>query len=110
MQEILLVIPSYNEEKNIQTVVGELERDFPELDYIVVNDGSRDRTAQICREKGFHLLDLPVNLGLAGAFQTGMNTRTKKGMPMRFSLTRTGSTFRNIWTLCLNASGRDMIL
>ena len=79
MQEILLVIPSYNEEKNIQTVVGELERDFPELDYIVVNDGSTDRTAEICRENGYRLLDLPVNLGLAGCFQAGMKYAYKKG-------------------------------
>lgn len=79
MQDILLVIPSYNEEKNIQTVVGELERDFPELDYIVVNDGSTDRTAEICRENGYRLLDLPVNLGLAGCFQAGMKYAYKKG-------------------------------
>ena len=75
MQDILLVIPSYNEEKNIQTVVG----DFPELDYIVVNDGSTDRTAEICRENGYRLLDLPVNLGLAGCFQAGMKYAYKKG-------------------------------
>ena len=79
MQGILLVIPSYNEEKNIQTVVGELERDFPELDYIVVNDGSTDRTAEICRENGYRLLDLPVNQGLAGCFQAGMKYAYKKG-------------------------------
>ena len=79
MQDILLVIPSYNEEKNIQTVVGELERDFPELDYIVVNDGSTERTAEICRENGYRLLDLPVNLGLAGCFQAGMKYAYKKG-------------------------------
>ena len=79
MQDILLVIPSYNEEKNIQTVVGELERAFPELDYIVVNDGSTDRTAEICRENGYRLLDLPVNLGLAGCFQAGMKYAYKKG-------------------------------
>ena len=79
MQEVLLVIPSYNEEKNIQAVVGELERDFPELDYLVVNDGSTDRTAQICREQGYRLLDLPVNLGLAGCFQAGMKYAYQKG-------------------------------
>jgi len=72
MQKVLLVIPSYNEEKNIETVVDELITHFPELDYIVVNDGSTDRTEQICRERGYHFLNLPVNLGLAGCFQTGM--------------------------------------
>ena len=47
MDKVLLVIPAYNEEKNIRKVVGRLVEDFPELDYIVVNDGSRDSTADI---------------------------------------------------------------
>ena len=49
MDKVLLVIPAYNEEKNIKKVVGRLVDEFPELDYVVVNDGSRDRTAQTCR-------------------------------------------------------------
>ena len=72
MNKVLLVIPAYNEEKNIEQVVDELVNHFPDLDYLVVNDGSTDRTAAICREKGYHLLDLPMNLGLAGCFQAGM--------------------------------------
>ena len=79
MQDILLVIPSYNEEKNIETVVDELIRNFPGLDYIVVNDGSTDKTAAICRKKGYHFLYLPVNLGLAGCFQAGMKYAYEKG-------------------------------
>lgn len=79
MQDILLVIPSYNEEKNIEAVVDELIRNFPGLDYIVVNDGSTDNTAAICRKKGYHFLDLPVNLGLAGCFQAGMKYAYEKG-------------------------------
>lgn len=72
MNKVLLVIPAYNEEKNIELVVDELVSHFPDLDYLVVNDGSTDRTAAICRERGYHLLDLPMNLGLAGCFQAGM--------------------------------------
>ncbi len=79
MQDILLIIPSYNEEKNIEKVVGELEADFPQLDYLVVNDGSTDRTAAICQSRGYHLLNLPVNLGLAGCFQAGMLYAYEKG-------------------------------
>lgn len=79
MDKVLLVIPAYNEEQNIEKVVKHLESDFPELDYVVVNDGSRDRTAAICREHGFNLLDLPVNLGLAGCFQAGMKYAYYKG-------------------------------
>ena len=69
---ILIVIPAYNEQENIERVVDDLIQNYPQYDYLVVNDGSKDRTAAICREKGYHFLDLPVNLGLAGAFQAGM--------------------------------------
>ena len=68
----LLVIPAYNEAENIERVVDEIAADYPRYDYIVVNDGSKDETADICRKRGYNLLDLPVNLGLAGAFQTGV--------------------------------------
>ena len=79
MDKVLLVIPAFNEEKNIERVVEDLVRGFPYLDYVVVNDGSRDSTAKICREKGYNLLDLPVNLGLAGCFQAGMKYAYRKG-------------------------------
>lgn len=70
--ELLIVIPAYNEEENIESVVTYIKNNYAEYDYIVVNDGSKDRTAEICREKGYELLDLPTNLGLAGAFQAGL--------------------------------------
>lgn len=72
MSKLLIVIPAYNEEKNIGRVVDELIRDYPQFDYVVINDGSQDGTAGLCRSKGYSLVDLPVNLGLAGAFQTGL--------------------------------------
>ena len=70
--KVLLIIPAYNEEKNIGRVTENLQEFYPEYDYIVVNDGSKDETAKICRQKNIPLLDLPVNLGLTGAFQTGV--------------------------------------
>ena len=79
MNKVLLVIPAYHEEKNIERVVERLIREFPQFDYLVVNDGSKDGTAAICREKGYNLLDLPVNLGLAGSFQAGMRYAYQKG-------------------------------
>lgn len=76
---LMLLIPAYNEEANIQRVVSEIVRDYPEYDYVVVNDGSRDQTAAICRREGYRMLDLAVNLGLAGAFQTGMRYAWEQG-------------------------------
>ncbi len=67
-KDILVIIPAYNEELNIERGVDELIEKYPQYDYVVVNDGSKDNTAKICRKRGYNLLDLPVNLGLAGAF------------------------------------------
>lgn len=79
LDKVLVVIPAFNEEANIEQVVEELVRDYPELDYLIVNDGSTDRTAGICKKRGYQLLDLPVNLGLAGCFQAGMKYAWHKG-------------------------------
>ena len=70
-KNVLIIIPAYNESENIERVVDNLIGNFPQYDYIVVNDGSRDNTAQICRDKGYNLLDLPINLGLSGGVQAG---------------------------------------
>ncbi len=69
---LLIVIPAYNEAENIKRVVDNLIENFSQYDYIVVNDGSKDDTAAICRENKFNLLDLANNLGLTGAVQAGM--------------------------------------
>lgn len=69
---LLIVIPAFNEEESILETITELTEVCPQYDYLVVNDGSTDRTGQICRENRFNMLDLPINLGLSGAFQAGM--------------------------------------
>ncbi len=70
--KILIIIPAFNEEKNIESVVENLKANYSQYDYLVVNDGSRDSTAKICRANNYELLDLPINLGLAGGFQAGI--------------------------------------
>ena len=68
----LIIIPAYNEEKNIKRVVDNIISNYPQYDYIVVNDGSRDGTLNICKKNKYNVLNLYTNLGLAGAFQAGM--------------------------------------
>lgn len=79
MSNLLIVIPAYNEEKNIGRVVGMLMEHYPQFDYVVINDGSKDGTAELCRRNGYHMVDLPVNLGLAGAFQAGLKYAYRNG-------------------------------
>lgn len=76
---LLVIIPAYNEEKNIVHVMEDLQRNCPQYDYLIINDGSTDHTLQICQEKGYNVLDLPVNLGLAGGFQAGMRYAVRNG-------------------------------
>lgn len=68
----LAIIPAYNEEASIVSTVEELRSVAPEVDYVIVNDGSRDSTLVICQEHGYNVLNLPVNLGLTAGFQAGM--------------------------------------
>lgn len=67
---VLVVIPAYREERTIGQVVSAIRETFP-YDVLVVNDGSPDRTSDVAREAGATVLDLPCNLGIGGAVQTG---------------------------------------
>ncbi|MEG1859873.1 MAG: glycosyltransferase, partial [Christensenellaceae bacterium] len=51
--KLLVFIPAYNEEKSIKKVVDNLVLKCPQYDYVIINDGSTDRTEQICEENGF---------------------------------------------------------
>ncbi|HFH9836782.1 TPA: glycosyltransferase family 2 protein [Streptococcus suis] len=77
--ELLIIIPAYNEEESIQRVIENLIQNYPQFDYLIINDGSKDNTSLICHQKGYCILDLPINLGLAGAFQTGLRYAYKHG-------------------------------
>ena len=67
----LIIIPAYNEAENIENVVSNLINNYPQYDYIIVNDGSVDDTEKICLKNGYQVLNLPINMGIGGAVQTG---------------------------------------
>ena len=67
----LVIIPAYNEEESILRVVRNLENADIDCDYIVINDCSKDSTGKILDDNNINHVDLPVNLGLTGAVQTG---------------------------------------
>ena len=72
--KVLMIIPAYNEEKSIVNTVKSLEAfksDRHTLDYIIINDGSKDNTREVCIENKLNFVDLPMNLGIGGAVQTG---------------------------------------
>ncbi len=76
---VLLVIPAYNEAENLPRVVADITEHGNGADYIIVSDGSTDGTEALCEKMGYHYISLPVNLGLAGCFQTGMKYAHRRG-------------------------------
>lgn len=68
----LLIIPAYNEEESLKTTIDSVLEKAPDVDFLIVNDGSSDKTEQVCRDNHYPFLGLATNLGLAGAFQAGL--------------------------------------
>ncbi len=75
----LLIIPAYNEEDSIESTINSIMNEGLDVDYLIVNDGSKDSTAKVCRKFHYPFLDLSTNLGLAGAFQAGMKYAYRHG-------------------------------
>lgn len=67
----LVIVPAYNEQDNILKTIEDIKNNAPDFDYIVINDCSKDETLKICIEHNIKCLNLPVNLGIGGAVQTG---------------------------------------
>lgn len=74
----LVVIPAYNEALNIEKTVHDLEINATDVDYVVVNDGSKDNTLEVLKKNHFNYIDGFCNLGLFGAVQTGFKLALKE--------------------------------
>lgn len=75
----LIIIPAYNESENILNTVKCIEKDAPDFDYVVINDCSKDNTVEILENNHLNFVNLPVNLGIGGAVQTGYQYALENG-------------------------------
>ena len=87
----LIIIPAYNEEANIEKTVTASQRDADDFDYVIINDCSIDRTREICEEHGYNIINLPINLGIGGAVQTGYKYAIKYEYDMAVQDERDGT-------------------
>lgn len=69
--KVLVIIPAYNEGECIKNTVNNLIKANSEIDVLVINDGSKDNTSEQAKQTKATVIDLPVNLGIGGAVQTG---------------------------------------
>lgn len=75
----LVIIPAYNESASIQKTVEDIRRKAQDFDYVVINDCSVDNTREICENLNYNIVNLPVNLGIGGAVQTGYKYGVRNG-------------------------------
>lgn len=81
---ILAIIPSFNEEESLPTTLRELMSVRPDVDIVVVDDGSTDNTAHVAKAFGVPVISLPVNLGIGGAVQSGLHYALRNGYDAAF--------------------------
>src|SRR5256714_14651356 len=81
--KLIIQIPCWDEEKQLPATLADLPRAVPGVDsveWLVIDDGSTDRTVEVAREHGVdHIVRLTNNKGLAAAFQAGLDAALKLG-------------------------------
>lgn len=77
--KVLIIIPAYNEAENIPQVIEHLMLQAPQYDYLIINDGSTDKTLLICEKEHYQYLNLSINLGIGGAVQAGYVYAARNG-------------------------------
>ncbi len=80
MNKTLIIVPAYNEAGNIERSVADIREHKKDCDILVINDCSTDNTSEVAGEtKNCKVVDLPVNLGIGGAVQTGFKYASENG-------------------------------
>lgn len=77
--KILIIIPAYNEAENIEKVIENLQKSVPQMDYLIINDCSKDNTILLCKKNHYNFLSLPINLGIGGGVQAGYKYALEHG-------------------------------
>lgn len=77
--KVLIIIPAYNEVENIRDVIFSIKKEVPYADIVVINDGSADATSRVAKGLGVLVIDLPYNMGIGAAMQTGYMYAADKG-------------------------------
>src|SRR3954451_12023530 len=78
----IAIVPAYNEEGSLGSVIEEIHSADPELEIVVVNDGSTDATAKVAEAAGVAVVSLPFNVGIGGAVQTGYQYALERGFEL----------------------------
>src|SRR5207253_5672971 len=75
----LIVVPAFNESESLPGVIDEIRRHAPDVDVLVVDDGSTDDTSDIARGLGIPTITMPFNVGVGGAVRAGLQYGRRYG-------------------------------
>ena len=109
----LIIIPAYNESESIENTVRDIIENAKDFDYVVINDCSKDDTREICEKNGFNIVNLPINLGIGGAVQTGYKYALQNGYDVAVQVDGDGQhdpAFLEKMAEVLVAENQDMII
>lgn len=107
----LVIVPAFNEEAALPAVLDDLHRRRPDLDVVVVDDGSADDTARVASERGVVVLSLPFNLGIGGALRTGFRYAVRHGYSAALQFDADGQhDVGEIATLLSGLNDADMVI
>lgn len=109
----IIIIPAYNEEENIEKTIALIQKNAIGFDYVIVNDCSIDNTRYICEKNSFNVINLPVNLGIGGAVQTGYRYAYEHGYDVAVQVDGDGQhdpEFLNIMADYLMEHHLDMVI
>ena len=109
----LIIIPAYNESESIENTVRDIMENAPDFDYVVINDCSKDNTKAICEANGFNIVNLPINLGIGGAVQTGYKYALEYGYDIAVQVDGDGQhdpAFLNQMAEIIEKENLDMVI
>ena len=84
MKDLRVVIPANNEESSIGEVIDRVKKSCADAQVLVVDDGSKDKTATIAREKGVIVISNPINMGHGAALKKGFLHITDSKFPIAY--------------------------
>ena len=109
----LIIIPAYNESANIEKTVEAIKKEAPQFDYVIINDCSTDNTREICEKNQYNIVNLPINLGIGGAVQTGYRYGYEEGYDVAVQVDGDGQhdpRFLNEMAEYLESHNLDMVI
>ena len=109
----LIIIPAYNECDNLPHTIRDVREHAPDYDYVVIDDCSTDETLSLCKEQGFSVIHLPVNLGIGGAVQTGFLYAREQGYDIAVQFDGDGqhdARFLETMAEALTSRNADMVI